>query len=133
MNYSYLPNTDNNESYEEILENLNKSTNSRTKFTDKICLLINYISLIITLIFLFIFGKTPFTAEITFFPCKAFLSKEAKETSIWIDPDNEAPVFTFVPAGDYGDCDNFPPVFGVPVVEDACGSVTLTFIDLKPK
>ena len=49
--YSYLPNTDNNESYEEILENLNRSTNSRTKFTDKICLLINYISLIITLIY----------------------------------------------------------------------------------
>ena len=51
------------------------------------------------------------------------------ETSIWIDPDNEAPVFTFVPAGDYGDCDNFPPVFGEPVVEDACGSVTVSFID----
>jgi len=51
------------------------------------------------------------------------------ETSIWIDPDYDAPEFTFVPPGDYGDCDNFPPVFGTPIVEDACGSVTLTFID----
>ncbi len=50
-------------------------------------------------------------------------------TSIWIDPDNEAPVFTFVPAGDYGDCANFPPTFGEVEVEDACGSVTVTYID----
>lgn len=50
-------------------------------------------------------------------------------TTVWVDPDNDAPVFTFVPAGDFGDCDNFPPAFGEPVVEDLCGSVTVTFID----
>lgn len=59
--YSYLPNLENDESYEEILENLNKSSNSRIKFTDKICLLINYISLILTLIYnsywIYIFQK----------------------------------------------------------------------------
>ncbi len=51
------------------------------------------------------------------------------ETQVWVNPDESDPVFTYVPPGDYGDCANFPPVFGDPVVEDDCGSVTLTFID----
>jgi hypothetical protein len=49
--YSYVPNTDNQESYDEILENLNKSSKTRTYFTDRICFLINYCSLIVTLLY----------------------------------------------------------------------------------
>ncbi|MEM9823900.1 MAG: T9SS type A sorting domain-containing protein, partial [Bacteroidota bacterium] len=51
------------------------------------------------------------------------------ETVIWVNPDIEGPVFTFVPEGDLITCDEFPPTFGEPEVEDACGSVTLTFED----
>jgi len=49
--YSYLPNTDNDETDEQILENLKNSSYSKTKITDRICFLINYTSLIITLIY----------------------------------------------------------------------------------
>jgi hypothetical protein len=49
--YSYIPNTDNEESFDKILENINKSSKTRTYFTDKICFLINYCSLIVTLIY----------------------------------------------------------------------------------
>ncbi|MEM9822262.1 MAG: T9SS type A sorting domain-containing protein, partial [Bacteroidota bacterium] len=51
------------------------------------------------------------------------------ETVIWVNPDKEGPVFTFVPEGDLIGCDEFPPTFGEPEVEDACGNVTLTFFD----
>ena len=51
------------------------------------------------------------------------------ETTIWVNPDNEAPEFTFVPEGELINCDQFPPTFGDPVVEDDCGSFTLTYID----
>ena len=51
------------------------------------------------------------------------------ETTVWVNPDNEAPEFTFVPEGEIINCDQFPPTFGDPIVEDDCGSFTLTFVD----
>ena len=45
---AYLPNLDNSQSDDLILESI---VTARTKWTDKICLLINYCSLIITLIY----------------------------------------------------------------------------------
>ncbi len=51
------------------------------------------------------------------------------ETTVWVNADTEAPVFTFVPDGDLITCDEFPPTFGDVEVEDACGSVTLAYID----
>ncbi|MFT5264407.1 MAG: hypothetical protein ACI8YQ_003153 [Polaribacter sp.] len=46
--------------------------------------------------------------------------------------DNVPPVFTFVPASGYDDCDfvTFPPAFGTPVAEDNCGGIVdITFED----
>ncbi len=51
------------------------------------------------------------------------------ETIVWVNPDNEAPVFTFVPEGDLITCDEFPPTFGDVIVEDNCSSFTLTYED----
>ncbi|MEM8907413.1 MAG: T9SS type A sorting domain-containing protein, partial [Bacteroidota bacterium] len=49
------------------------------------------------------------------------------ETAIWVYPDVAAPVFHFIPADSVIACDAFPPVFGEPLVSDACGSFELTF------
>lgn len=48
--YSYLPVDDESETDEQILQKLDNSY-SRTKWTDRICFLINYTSLIITLLY----------------------------------------------------------------------------------
>jgi len=51
------------------------------------------------------------------------------ETAIWVNKDDTAPVFTFVPPLTIIDCDEFPPTFGTPEVEDDCSGVTVTFVD----
>jgi len=46
--------------------------------------------------------------------------------------DNTPPVFTYVPPTPDIDCMVPPFDFGVPIAEDNCGSVTLTFVDEAP-